>query len=145
MARSEILKCNVGTRNNPEIDRIRLFDKNGVDVNVVALGINLSSVGDKRSAQHSLASLDKALNMIISIRAQFGAMQNRLSSVANNIATSRENIAGANSRIRDADMAEESTELTKSQILMQAGISVLGQANNNAKAALSLLGNGGSS
>ena len=69
-------------------------------------------------------------------------MQNRLQSVINNITISRENLASANSRIRDADIAEETAELTKNQILMQSGISVLGQANTSLKSALGLLGNG---
>ena len=132
----------VGTRNNPIVDRVKLFDGNATDINVVALGINLASVADKMSAQNSLESLDNALSSITSIRAEFGAMQNRLQSVINNITISRENLASANSRIRDADIAEETAELTKNQILMQSGISVLGQANTSLKSALGLLGNG---
>lgn len=133
----------VGTRNNPVIDRIRLFDSNAADVNVVALGINLASVADKTSAQNSLGAVDNALQSVTAIRAEFGAMQNRLQSVVNNIMISRENIAAANSRIRDTDMAEETSELTKQQILMQSGVSVLGQANTTIKTALQLLGQGG--
>jgi len=71
-------------------------------------------------------------------------MQNRLQTTISNIAISRENLSSANSRIRDMDMAEETTELTKNQILMQSGISVLSQANTMNKAALNLLGQGGS-
>jgi flagellin len=130
----------VGTRNNPTIDRIKLFDANSADINIVALGLNLSSVGEKVNAQNSLASIDSALQSVTSIRAEFGAMQNRLQSIINNLMTSKENLSSANSRIRDADLAEETTELTKNQILQQAGISVLGQANSTTKAALSLLG-----
>jgi len=129
----------VGTGNDPTLDRIRLFDASSADVNVVALGINMASVADKMSAQHSLAALDDAIGIITSIRAQFGATQNRLQSIANNIQVSRENLSSASSRIRDADMAEESTELAKNQILLQSGISVLGQANSTIKSALSLL------
>jgi flagellin len=132
----------VGTRNNPMVDRIKLFDGNSADVNVVALGINLTTVADKNSAQNSLASIDGALQSVTSIRAEFGAMQNRLQSIINNLQVSKENLSAANSRIRDADIAEETTELTKNQILQQSGISVLGQANSSTKAALSLLGGG---
>lgn len=133
----------VGTRNNPSIDRIRLFDSNTSDVNIVALGINLASVEDKASAQNSLGAIDAALGSVTAIRAQFGAMQNRLQSVINNIMVNRENISAATSRIRDMDMAEETTDLTKNQILMQSGVSVLTQANVTTKAALGLLGQGG--
>lgn len=134
----------IGTRNNPAIDRVKLFESGASDINVIALGINLASVSDKTSAQNCLAAVDGALSSITSIRAEFGAMQNRLQSVINNIMVSRENLASANSRIRDMDVAEETTELTKSQIMMQAGVAVLGQANSTAKAALGLLGQGGS-
>lgn len=133
----------VGTRNNPQIDRIKLFDGNSADINVVALGLNLSSVADKMGAQNSLASIDSALQSVTSIRAGFGAMQNRLQSIITNLQVSKENLSAANSRIRDADLAEETTELTKNQILQQSGISVLGQANSSTKAALSLLGGQG--
>lgn len=132
----------VGVKNNPMIDRIKLFDSSGADVNVVALGINLSSVGDKLSAQNSLEQIDSALTSVTSIRAEFGALQNRLASVITNIQISRENLSSANSRIRDADIAEETAELTKNNILMQAGVSVLAQANNATKSVLTLLGGG---
>jgi len=68
-----------------------------------------------------------------------GAMQNRLQSTINNLAVNEENMTAANSRIRDADLAEEVSEMTKNNILMQAGISVLGQANNSAQSVLKLL------
>lgn len=133
----------VGTRNNPMVDRIKIFEDNSADVNPVALGLNLASVGDKVSAQNSLASIDKAIGSVTASRAGFGAIQNRLQSVINNIMVSRENLAAANSRIRDTDMAEEVSEMTKNQILMQAGTSVLTQANSTIKSALTLLGGGG--
>jgi flagellin len=133
----------IGTRNNPMVDRVKLFDGNSADVNVIALGINLASVADKASAQNSLAAIDGAISSVTAIRAEFGAMQNRLQSVINNIMTSRENLSAANSRIRDMDMAEEVTEMTKNQILMQSGVSVLSQANATTKTALGLLGGGG--
>jgi flagellin len=133
----------VGTRNNPEVDRIRLFDSTATDVGTVALGLNLTGVADKTSAQNSLASIDGALMSVTSIRAEFGALQNRLQSVINNIMQSRENLSSANSRIRDTDMAEATSELTKNQILMQSGVAVLGQANTTIKSALNLLGERG--
>ncbi|MGE0616503.1 MAG: flagellin [Bacteriovoracia bacterium] len=133
------IEIQIGTGNNPLIDRVSLFDPYKSDINVVALGINLATVNDKQSAQNSLAAIDTALNSVTSIRAEFGAMQNRLQSVVNNIGTSKENLSAANSRVRDADIAVETTELTKNNILMQSGISVLGQANSSIQAALKLL------
>jgi flagellin len=131
----------VGIGNNPNLDRIQLFDTNSADVGIVALGLNLTSVDDKISAQNSLASIDAAIGKVVSIRAHFGAIQNRLQSIISTSQVSRENLSSAISRIRDMDMAEETTEMTKNQILMQSGISVLGQANTTIKSALSLLGN----
>ena len=138
------LKVQIGLRNHPLLDRINLVDEDGCDVNPLALGIHLTSVADKLSAQMSLAAIDGALTSVTAIRAKFGAMQNRLGSVINNLAVSRENTLAAMSHIRDMDMAEETAELTKNQILMQSGISVLAQANSGGKLALSLLDGGGS-
>ena len=141
--KANAFEIQVGTRNNPAVDRIKLFDGNSADLNVVALGLNLTNVADKSSSQNSLATIDSALSSVTAIRAEFGAMQNRLQSIINNIMVSRENLSSANSRIRDADIAEETAELTKNQILMQSGVSVLGQANSTIKSALNLLGQGG--
>ena len=140
---ASVFEVQIGTKNNPLIDRVKLFDASKTDINVVSLGINLLNVTDKASAQNGLTSLDHALSQVTSVRAEFGAMQNRLQSVINNIMVSKENLATANSRIRDTDLAEETSELTKSQILQQSGIAVLGQANSSIKAALNLLGGGG--
>ncbi len=73
------------------------------------------------------------------MRADFGAIQNRLQSTMNNIAVSIENMSAANSRIRDVDVAEETAELTRNNILLQAGTSVLAQANQTSQIALGLL------
>lgn len=139
---AQAFEIQIGTGNNPLTDRVKLFDTNAADVSVVALGMNLSNVADKVSAQNSLASIDQAISSVTSMRAEFGALQNRLQSVINNIQISKENMSAANSRIRDADVAEEATALTKSQILMQSGTSVLSQANTAIKTALGLLGGG---
>ena len=69
-----------------------------------------------------------------------GAIQNRLSITVNNLATQRENLSAANSRIRDVDVANETVNLTRNQILMQAGVAVLAQANQLPAMALSLIG-----
>ncbi|MFZ9594659.1 MAG: flagellin [Bdellovibrionia bacterium] len=133
----------IGIGNNPVIDRIKLFEGNSNDVSAVSLGVNLTSVNDKISAQNSLEAIDGGLNTLTQLRAQLGAVQNRLQSIVNNIRISRENIVTATSRIRDTDIAEETTELTRNQILSQAGVSILTQANTTMKSALNLLGQGG--
>ena len=133
-----ILDFQVGTRNDPNIDRLS-FDASKADANSAALGVNLTSVSDKASAQNSLAAIDEAIVAVSAMRADFGAMQNRLMSTINNLAISMENMAAANSRIRDVDVAEETANLTKHNILLQAGTSVLAQANQTAKASLQLL------
>lgn len=139
---AQAFEIQIGTSNNPLTDRVKLFASGAADVSAIALGMNLATVADKVSAQNSLASIDQAIGSVTSMRAEFGALQNRLQSVINNIQISKENMASANSRIRDADVAEESTNLTRNQILMQSGVSVLGQANTTIKTALNLLGGG---
>lgn len=133
-----ILDFQVGTRNDPNIDRLS-FDASKADANAAALGINLTSVADKASAQNSLAAIDAAIVSISAMRADFGAIQNRLQSTVGNIAVGVENLSAANSRIRDVDVAEETAELTKNNILLSAGTSVLAQANQTSQTALSLL------
>ncbi len=133
-----VLDFQVGTRNDPNIDRLT-FDASKADANSVALGVNLTSVADKPSAQNSLAAIDAAIVSVSAMRADFGAIQNRLQSTIGNIAVSVENLSAANSRIRDVDVAEETAELTRNNILLQAGTSVLAQANQTSNTALSLL------
>ena len=133
-----ILDFQVGTKNDPNIDRLS-FDASKADANSAALGINLTSVADKASAQNSLAAIDSAIVSVSAMRADFGAIQNRLQSTIGNIAVSVENLSAANSRIRDVDIAEETAEMTKNNILLQAGTSVLAQANLSSNTALSLL------
>lgn len=133
-----ILDFQVGTRNNPEIDRIS-FDASKADANSAALGVNLTSVADKASAQNALTAIDNAIVSVSAMRADFGAIQNRLQSTVSNLQVSIENMSAANSRIRDVDVAEEASELTKNNILLQAGSSVLAQANQTSNVALGLL------
>ncbi|EQC43476.1 flagellin [Bacteriovorax sp. Seq25_V] len=133
-----VFDIQIGTRNDPISDRLT-FDASSADVNVAALGLNLASVADKISAQNSLSSIDQAIVSVSGIRADFGALQNRLQSTINNISTSIENLSAANSRVRDTDIAAETANLTKQNILMTAGTSVLAQANSSTKNALSLI------
>ncbi len=133
-----VFDIQIGTRNDPLVDRLT-FDASSADVNVAALGLNLASVSDKISAQNSLAAIDQAIQNVSGIRADFGALQNRLQSTINNIQISNENLSAANSRIRDADIASATSEMTRTNILMQAGTSVLAQANQSTTSALSLI------
>lgn len=133
-----VFDIQIGTRNDPISDRLT-FDASSADVNVAALGLNLASVADKISSQNSLSAIDQAIISVSGIRADFGALQNRLQSTINNIAVSVENLSAANSRVRDTDVAAETAELTRNNILMNAGTSVLSQANSSTKSALSLI------
>jgi len=133
-----VFDIQIGTRNDPLSDRLT-FDASSADINVAALGLNLASVADKISAQNSLSSIDQAIVSVSGIRADFGALQNRLQSTINNLQISVENLSSANSRVRDTDIAKSTAELTKNNILMQAGTSVLAQANQSTTSALSLI------
>lgn len=133
-----VFDIQIGTRNDPLSDRLT-FDASSADVNVAALGLNLASVADKISAQNSLGAIDQAIVSVSGIRADFGALQNRLQSTVNNLQISVENLSAANSRVRDTDIAKATAELTKNNILMQAGTSVLAQANQSTTSALQLI------
>ena len=91
-------------------------------------------------AQQSISVLDDALIRVNGIRAKMGAAQNRLQSVINNLSITDENMSEANSRVRDIDVASETAELAKNNILVQSGVSVLSQTNNSPSVALKLLG-----
>ncbi len=134
-----MFEIQVGVQNNPILDRV-VYNGERSDASLDALKLGGESVATKQGSQLSLAVIDDALIRVNSIRADLGALQNRLQSTISNLAITDENLSAANSRIRDADMAEEVSEMTKGNILMQSGIAVLGQANNSASAALKLLG-----
>lgn len=134
-----IFEIQVGVRNNPILDRV-VFDGTKTDTTLDMLKLGGESIATKQGAQLGLAVIDDALIRVNSNRADLGAYQNRLMSTINNLSIQDENLSAANSRIRDADMAEEVSEMTKQNILMQSGIAVLGNANNTASATLKLLG-----
>jgi flagellin len=99
-------------------------------------GLDILSAG---SAQDALTALDTAIEDTSEARATFGSVQNRLQVTVANLQSARENLSAANSRIRDVDVAEESASMTRNNILMQAGVAVLSQANQAPQAALKLL------
>lgn len=134
-----LFEIQVGVRNNPLEDRLR-FESSDIDATLAALGIGSESIMTKEGAQNSLGAIDNAISVIGGSRAKLGAMQNRLTSVMNNLSITDENFNAANSRIRDADIAQESAELAKNNVLSQAGVSVLAQANQSTSFALKLIG-----
>jgi len=101
--------------------------------------LNQVNISDRDGASSAISTVDKALDQVNSLRAELGAVQNRFESTISNIASTAENLSAANSRILDADFAAETAKLSKSQVLQQAGISVLAQANARPQQVLSLL------
>jgi flagellin len=98
------------------------------------------NVGTQASASAALSSLSTAIDTVNQNRATFGAVQNRFEAVISNVQTYAENLTASRSRIQDADFASETAKLTRAQILQQAGVSILAQANTLPQSALSLLG-----
>ena len=86
-----------------------------------------------------MGAFDKAIQQLSTSRAKVGAVQNRMSVTVSNLASTQEHLSAANSRIRDVDVAAETAQMTKSQILSQACLAVLSQANQLPNSALSLL------
>lgn len=103
----------------------------------VSSGVDLTTQAGSNSA---LAAIDSALGLVSGQRADLGAVQNRLQHTINSLSVAAENASAAESRIRDTDMAKEMTSFTRSQILQQAGVSMLAQANSAPQSVLKLLG-----
>ncbi len=133
-----VVDIQVGVYNDSFKDRIS-FDASAANASTEALGLATENVAVKESAQTSLDVIDHALVSVNAMRANLGALQNRMTSTINNLAIAHENLSAANSRIRDTDIAEETAELTRNTIMKQAGVSVLGQANSMQQAVLKLL------
>jgi flagellin len=110
-------------------DSVISLEAGEIDASTSSLNISGMSVESKSSAQDSLQNLDEALHSISLMRSQFGASQSRMGTSIANLQVYRENLTSANSRIRDADVAEEASEVAKFSILQEAGIATLAQAN----------------
>jgi flagellin len=108
----------------------------GGDETAVGTGLDVTTA---QNASNSIERIDEALSTLSSSRAKLGAIQNRLGSTISNLENVSQNLSAANSRIRDADFASETSTLTKSQVLQQAGIAMLAQANASQQSVLSLL------
>lgn len=134
-----MLEIQVGVNNDPSTDRFQV-DVASLNTTSAALGIDGISTLSKEEAQANLDRIDNGIRLISENRSTIGALQNRLQSTINNLGIYDENLSAAKSRIYDVDIASESAELTKNNILTNAGTSVLSQANSNSMLALKLLG-----
>jgi flagellin len=110
-------------------------------VDLTALGIAATNVSGATAAnsQAAITSLDTAISTVSSRRALFGATMNRMSSTVSNLQSMRSNMSAAHSRIADVDVADETASMARNQVLSQAAVSVLAQANQAPQLALSLL------
>jgi flagellin len=109
------------------------------DITTTSLGISSVNVSTSANASSALANIDSAISAVATARAEYGSIQNRFEATIANLQVTSENLTAAESRIRDADVAHETSVFTKNQILVQTGISVLAQANNLPQQALALL------
>ncbi|MDP3576373.1 MAG: flagellin [Archangium sp.] len=132
-----VLTFQVGIRNVAANDRLSVTT---VDATAVTLGVNTLDMSTQAAAQAALATIDAGISAVSLARATFGAAGNRLTSVIQSIQSSSESLSAANSRIRDVDVAEETSKMARTQVMMQAGVSVLSQANQAPQIALKLLG-----
>lgn len=134
----EELEYHVGAFSNEEENVVRY--KMSADATAGTLGIDGLSLGEKGDARSTLEAVDEALVKIGQMRADFGAVQSRLQMTTSNLDIQNENLTAARSRIADADIAYETSEMTSAQILQSASVGVLAQANQNGMAALKLIG-----
>lgn len=144
------LSFQVGIRGSTD-DFIEI-DTTAMDVDGASLGDGTNTISDLKSggamdletsaaqSRSALAVIDGAIDNVSNFRSQLGAVANRLDSVQSTIASASEAAASANSRIRDVDVAEETANMARANVLQQAGVSVLAQANQQPQIALKLLG-----
>lgn len=133
-----IIESNADTEANKDaaLAKMGLIDQGGGST-AAGLGLSVTTVAN---ASLAIERIDDALDKVSSARANLGAFQNRLGSTISNLENVSQNLSAANSRIRDADFAVETANMSKNQILQQAGISMLAQANASQQNVLSLLG-----
>ncbi|MGE4131738.1 MAG: flagellin [Bdellovibrionales bacterium] len=128
----------VDINNNDFNDRIS-FDASQQDATISTLGVDGFDFSSKDGAREALELLETAQRQVNGYRANLGAIQNRLISTTENLGVAIENFNGANSRIRDTDIAQSSAELARNNVLLNASIGVLAQANQQPAAALRLV------
>ncbi len=129
----------MGINNDQKLDRIS-FDAAETNATADALGLAGIDFSSKEGAQDALSVIDEAQVRSNGFRASLGALQNRLASTVDNLGVSYENLAAANSRIRDTDVAMATAELTRNNILLNASVSTLSQANAAPQMAMKLIG-----
>jgi flagellin len=129
----------VDINNDDFADRIS-FDAGEQNVQLDALGIDGLAFDSKEGAREALEVLEASQVKVNGQRANLGALQNRLVSTIENLSVSVENFSAANSRIRDTDIAQSTAELARNQVLQQASVGVLSQANQSTAVALKLIG-----
>jgi len=143
VANSATMKAHVGWETG-SANRIGVAIMNFSTLSGIAAGVTLHSgistyASGVAQASAALTAIDGSLSVIKNMQANWGAVQNRLESTVSNLQNVNENIEGSRSRIQDADFARESANLARTQVLQQAGMSMLSQANQNSQNVLSLL------
>jgi flagellin len=126
----------VGTRNTTN-DQITITLK---DQDATALSLNTTGVDNLANSQAAITAIDAAIDTLATDRATLGSTSNELTLAVDNLANTIENLSAARSQIEDADIAAESAEFTKNQVLMQAGVSMLSQANSTPQMGLRFFG-----
>lgn len=134
-----VYDIHVGSGANEKTDWIG-YDAGITNVTTDALGISELDFQSKEGARAGLGMLDTAMNSVNGSRANLGAMQNRLTSSVDVLGTMSENMSAANSRIRDTDLAQATSELARNNVLLQGNTATLSQANQFPQMALKLLG-----
>lgn len=134
-----VYDIHVGTSSNEATDWIA-YDASTTDMTVGNLGISDIDFSSKEGARSGLSALDSAQSTVNGSRANLGALQNRLTSTVDVLGTMTENLSAANSRIRDTDVAQSTSELARNNILLQGASSTLAQANQLPSMALKLIG-----
>jgi flagellin len=137
-ATAETISIQVGLSNTSS-DQISVT-LGGVSLATIAGGSTVLSGSTASGALSALSTIDTAIGNVSTARATFGAAMNRLETAQSSIQTMRLNLSAANSRIRDVDVAQETSALSRNQVLTQAGVSVLAQANQLPQLAFGLLG-----
>ena len=136
-SKHKILQLGVDATSDNQLNLNNILDI--TNQSTEALGLTGSNIKTQGAALQALNDLTTAINKIINTRARVGTAQIRMLHAAENLDIHHETLTSAVSTIRDADLAEELTILTKNQLLVQAGVAMIGQANLNPLAALTLL------
>lgn len=125
--------------NNDDFEDRIAFNASELEATTAALGVDSFDFSDKTNAREGLEVLESSQQMVNGMRANLGAIQNRLVSTTENLGVAIENFSAANSRVRDADVAQSSAELSRNSVLLNANVAVLAQANAMPQAALRLI------